>query len=237
MTKTYLGYGYTNNRGVAKLKYNPQGQELTTTGYKNTHNHNTQITAQFTKQNKTYTSNTKQYEGITEPTTEPIDYYDNQSTDKRAEYITVPNSSIGYVQNGYLSVDSASLRYNTPLIIQNNDHWLFGVEFLITTATNFCIGLYSDTEFVQLHQYRDYLKVESDLGNIYTFPYTNHITPSIWNVMTLNIADGNISIYNNQGNISASISYPSHLIDTPLYFGIASENTNQIKNIKIKKVE
>lgn len=34
MTKTYLGYGYTNNRGVAKLQYNPQIQELETNEYK-----------------------------------------------------------------------------------------------------------------------------------------------------------------------------------------------------------
>lgn len=28
MTKTYLGYGYTNNREVARLQYNPNDEPL-----------------------------------------------------------------------------------------------------------------------------------------------------------------------------------------------------------------
>ena len=34
MTKTYLGYGYTNSRGVARLQYNPNNELLEKSGYK-----------------------------------------------------------------------------------------------------------------------------------------------------------------------------------------------------------
>ena len=67
MTKTYLGYGYTNSRGVARLQYNPNDELLEKSGYKNNNNYDTQVSASFTHQSKEYESNKKYYEGTPIP--------------------------------------------------------------------------------------------------------------------------------------------------------------------------
>lgn len=140
MTKTYLGYGYTNNRGVARLQYAPNGEELTHSGYKNNNDYDTDVIAKFTNKTKEYESNKKHY-----PTTTPhIEYIfcDDQSTDKRDYYefrgLSSPNSTMDWysVSRVYaVYVDSSDpleqglLQCKEGVQINDTDEWIVELEF------------------------------------------------------------------------------------------------------------
>lgn len=132
MTKNYLGYGYTNNRGVAKLEYTPNNEKLTTTGYKNTHTNNTQITAQITHKNKTYNSNTKQYNGITLPTI----LYSNDGTKTDLQ---LPDGGTCTTNGEYLTLgDCYRKRFMLPVTL--NGDWEFSFDLKTQTAFNLVVG-------------------------------------------------------------------------------------------------
>lgn len=249
MTKTYLGYGYTNNRGVAKLEYTPNNEKLTTTGYKNTHTNNTQITAQITHKNKTYTSNTKQYNGITLPTDDPNDYifYDDQTTNKTNQYQCKYNSPLQYVQNEYIKVGGEdATQYVTPITIQNNDHWIFEAETLnaedITSLGISLMNVGSVTIRLTWTYEDSKLRLSSNIrcssSKLNESP-ANILSTNKWYKFKWEINNGQLisSCYNDNTLIySTTITLPD-LYNTSLYFGVYGANNTKFRNIKIKKVE
>ena len=132
MTKTYLGYGYTNNRGVAKLEYTPNNEKLTTTGYKNTHTNNTNITAQITHKNKTYNSNTKHYYGITAPTI--LYYNDGTKTD-----LQLPDGGSCTTNGEYLTFSNCyQKQIKFPVILEGD--WEFSFEAKSQILFGYVVG-------------------------------------------------------------------------------------------------
>ncbi|MEE1227202.1 MAG: hypothetical protein UHM08_08895 [Bacteroidales bacterium] len=147
MTKNYLGYGYTNSRGVARLQYNPNDELLEKSGYENTNNYDTQVSASFSHQSKEYESNKKYYEKQTP--SEEIIVFDDQSTDKRSMYITSPpNVVLEYVPNEYIQVprdDIIDTYVNDPIYVEEGKK--FKIEYELYSGSAVYMNMFTTTQW------------------------------------------------------------------------------------------
>lgn len=242
MTKNYLGYGYTNSRGVARLQYNPNDEQLTQSGYKNTHTNNTQITAQITHKNKTYTSNTKQYNGITEQ----IIFQDNQTTNKTNSYNIRATGTITYHQNEYLQISDSSIATRRNATINNpintSDNIIFEADIYAVTSIGWWAGLVilkdnKDTLCFTLGT--DIRELIND-SNKFVDYLNGTYSPNQWYHMKLELNNGNfiLSIYSEDTLIeTCTHQIPSEFESIQGYIGfnLPSENDLRVRNVKLQQ--
>lgn len=243
MTK-YLGYGYTNNRGVARLQYAPNGEELTHSGYKNNNEYDTDVTAKFTNKTKEYTSNKKHY-----PADLGYIFYDNQTTDKRNEYFD--GYPLQYVQNGYLyfSRSNPNLVYNTPITLLPNEHWIFEVEVMQSSNPTGMGIAFSDKASYGRWEYKWSLNVSGKLvlkltvgSVIFDESPSGLIHYNVWYRFKWEFNNGELicSCYDGEDLVySVTSTPPSSVFNAPIYVCCSSATAEgtKFRNIKIRKLE
>ena len=242
MTKTYLGYGYTNNRGVAKLEYTPNNEKLTTTGYKNTHTNNTQITAQITHKNKTYTSNTKQYTGQTTQ----ILFQDDQTTNKTNQYNIRTTGTITYHQNEYLQISDSSIATGRVATINNlintSDNIIFEADIYAVTS----IGSWAGVTIQKDNGDGLYFLLSSEIrklinhSNRFVTYLSGTYYPNQWYHFELELKKGDfiLSIYSEDtliGTCTYQIPSEFESIQGHIGFSLPSENDLRVRNVKLQQ--